>query len=204
LVPARRLPAPLRDPVVRLWLGPGGHLVHYPVAGGSDINVVAIFSDHWQSEDWSGPAAAADLPEIFGGWGEAPRGVLAAAGEFRRWSLYDLPTLSRWGADAVTLLGDAGHAMLPFLAQGGAAALEDAVVLGRQLEGASDVVPALRAYERARMSRTRRLQAASRLTGFFYRVGGQLAVARNFALRALGGGYVVRRNEWIYRYDARV
>jgi salicylate hydroxylase len=203
LVPAQRLPAPFRDPIVRLWLGPGGHLVHYPVAGGADINVVAIFSDAWESEDWSGAAEAAKLPEIFGGWGEAPRGVLAAAREFRRWALYDLPALSRWGDGAVTLLGDAGHAMLPFLAQGGAAALEDAIVLGRRLEGASDVVAALRAYERKRMPRTQSLQTASRLTGLFYRMGGQLAVARNFALRALGGDYVVRRNEWIYRFDPR-
>ena len=204
LVPARRLPAPFRDPIVRLWLGHGGHLVHYPVAGGADINVVVIFSDAWESEDWSGTVDAAKLPEIFGGWGEVPRGVLTAAREFRRWALYDLPALSRWGDGAVTLLGDAAHAMLPFLAQGGAAALEDAVVLGRRLGGTNDVVAALRAYERERGSRTRRMQSASRLTGLFYRMGGPLAFARNFGLRAIGGEYVVRRNEWIYRYDARV
>lgn len=204
LVPAKRLPAPFRDPVVRLWLGPGGHLVHYPVAGGADINVVAIFSDEWESQDWSSTVDAASLPEIFGGWGEAPRNVLAAAREFRRWALYDLPALPHWGDGAVTLLGDAAHAMLPFLAQGAAAALEDAIVLGRHLGGANDIAAALRAYERARMPRTARLQAASRATGLAYRLGGPLALARNFALRALGGDYVVRRNEWIYRYDARV
>jgi salicylate hydroxylase len=203
LVPARRLPAPFRDPVVRLWLGPGGHLVHYPVSGGTDINVVAIFSDQWQSQDWSGPAQAGELPESLGGWGEAPRGVLAAAREFRRWAIYDLPALPYWSSGPITLLGDAAHAMLPFLAQGGAAALEDAVVLGRHLDNARDIEGALRAYARERRPRTSRLQRASRLTGLSYRMGGQLAVARNFVLRAMGGEYVVRRNDWIYRYDAR-
>jgi salicylate hydroxylase len=201
LVPATRLPAPFHDPVVRLWLGRGAHLVHYPVSAGADINVVAIFSDPWQGEDWSDTVDPATLPAAFSRWAAAPRALLSGAREFRRWALFDLPTLPRWGDGAVTLLGDAAHAMLPFLAQGAAAALEDALVLGRRLEGADDATAALRAYENERMPRTARLQAAARATGAAYRLGGPLAFARNLALRALGGDYVVRRNAWIYRYD---
>jgi salicylate hydroxylase len=92
--------------------------------------------------------------------------------------------------------------MLPFLAQGAAAALEDALVLGRHLKGASDAPAALRAYETERASRTARLQTAARSTGLYYRLSGPLALARNLALRAMGGERLIERNEWIYDYDA--
>jgi salicylate hydroxylase len=203
LIPVSRVPAPFAEPVVRLWLGPGAHLVHYPVSAGAEINVVAIFADPWRSEDWSGGADPAALMKAFESWAAAPRALLAVAGEFRRWALHDLAPLARWGKGAVTLLGDAAHPMLPFLAQGAAAALEDALVLGRRMKGASDVTAALRAYERERAPRTARLQTASRTTGAYYRMDGPLALARNFALRALGGEFLMKRNAWIYRYDTR-
>ena len=203
LIPAAILPPPYSEPVVRLWLGPGAHLVHYPVAAGAQINLVAIFSDPWRSEDWDSAVDRRALGRAFGNWGAAPRSLLAAAGEFRRWALHDLPPLPHWGTGAVTLLGDAAHPMLPFLAQGAAAALEDAVVLGRHLAGADDVPAALRAYENERARRTNRLQIASRGTARHYHLGGIAGIARNIALRAMGGERLIRRNEWIYRYDAR-
>ena len=202
LIPAARLPAPFSEPVVRLWLGPGAHLVHYPVSAGAAINVVAIFADQWRSEDWSGAADASALGPVFDSWAAAPRALLSAAGEFRRWALHDLPPLARWGKGAVTLLGDAAHPMLPFLAQGAAAALEDALVLGRRLKGAADVPAALRAYENERAPRTARLQTAARTTGAYYRMDGPLALARNLAISAMGGEYLMKRNDWIYAYDA--
>ena len=199
---ASQLPAAFSEPAVRLWLGPGGHLVHYPVAGGARINVVAIFPDPWRSEDWNAAADAKSLAPAFERWAAAPRAVLSAAGEFRRWALHDLPPLTDWGRGALTLLGDAAHPMLPFLAQGAAAALEDALVLGRHLKGASDAPAALRAYETERASRTARLQTAARSTGLYYRLSGPLAFARDLALRAMGGDGLIKRNEWIYDYDA--
>jgi salicylate hydroxylase len=199
---ASQVPAPFSEPAVRLWLGPGGHLVHYPVAGGARINVVAIFADPWRSEAWNAAADAKSLAPAFERWAAAPRAVLAGAGEFRRWALHDLPPLTNWGRGALTLLGDAAHPMLPFLAQGAAAAIEDALVLGRHLKGASDVPAALRAYETERASRTARLQTAARSTGLYYRLSGPLAFARDLALRAMGGEGLIKRNEWIYDYDA--
>ena len=199
---AAQVPAPFSEPAVRLWLGPGGHLVHYPVAGGARINVVAIFADPWQSEDWNAAADAKSLAPAFERWAAAPRAVLSAVGEFRRWALHDLPPLPRWGRGALTLLGDAAHPMLPFLAQGAAAAIEDALVLGRHLKGASDAPAALRAYEAERRPRTRRLQTAARSTGLYYRLSGPFAFARNVALRTMGGEGLIKRNEWIYDYDA--
>jgi salicylate hydroxylase len=176
--------------------------VHYPVAGGARINVVAIFADPWRGEDWNAVADAKSLPPVFEKWAAAPRAVLSAAGEFRRWALHDLPPLRSWGRGALTLLGDAAHPMLPFLAQGAATALEDALALGHHLKGANDAPAALRAYESERKSRTAHLQNAARSTGLYYRLRGPLALARDIALRAMGGDGLIKRNQWIYDYDA--
>jgi salicylate hydroxylase len=183
---------------VRLWLGAHGHIVHYPVAGGDRINVVAISAGDWQGEEWDAESDAA-FP---GHWTEPVARVLAAANEYRSWALADRPVLTRWGAERTTLLGDAAHPMLPFLAQGAAAALEDAVVLSRKLADADDVPAALRAYEAERMPRTARLQRAARRTGALYRLRGPLAFARNAALRLSGARQIAWRHDWIWSYPS--
>jgi salicylate hydroxylase len=100
----------------------------------------------------------------------------------------------------MTLLGDAAHPMLPFLAQGAAAALEDAVVLSARLADRDDIATALHAYEAERAPRAARLQAAARATGAIYHWRGPLGFARNVALRLLGPR-IAARQDWIYRYE---
>jgi len=196
---ASALPAAYALPDVRLWLGAHGHVVHYPVAGGDRINVVAISAGDWQGQGWN---AESDTP-FPGRWTEPVARLLAAANEYRGWALADRPPLPRWGAERTTLLGDAAHPMLPFLAQGAAAALEDAVVLSRRLADADDVPAALRAYEEERAPRTARLQRAARRTGALYRLRGPLALARNAAFRLFGARRLAARYDWIWRYDGR-
>jgi salicylate hydroxylase len=121
----RRAPG-LREPQVNLWIGPGGHLVHYPIRAGAAVNIVAVTSDDWQSTQWS---TAADRDEMLARfppllWASEARDLLAAPERRQKWALYDRAPSTNWGHGPVTLLGDAAHPMLPFLAQGAAMAIE--------------------------------------------------------------------------------
>jgi len=200
LVPARALPALFVEPDVHLWLGKEAHLVHYPVAGGEQINVVAVFRDDWQAEGWNATGDIAKFPSACDSWSEMPQRVISAAKRFSRWALADRAPLTIWGEGRVTLLGDAAHPMLPFLAQGAAAALEDAVALGRHLKHRSND-EALRAYEKERASRTARMQRSARFTGQIYHSNGIVRWARDLKLR-WDADRIVDRQGWIYRYRA--
>src|SRR5207237_1235581 len=132
LVPAEAAPLELSAPAVNLWVGHDAHLVHYPVKGGRLINVVAILRDSWNEPGWNAAAFGADILARFpaGRWQARARALLAAAERWQKWALHDCPPLGRWGKGPTTLLGDAAHPMLPYLAQGAAMAIEDAAVLG--------------------------------------------------------------------------
>lgn len=199
LIPARDLPPAYAEPLVRLWLGPGAHVVHYPVAGGEQINLVAIFRDGWRSEGWSAPANISELPRTCDRWAEMPKRIIAAATSFQRWPLADRAPLKRWGDGRVTLLGDAAHPMLPTLAQGAGAALEDAVALARHLRHRSDPEEAMRAYEAERAPRTTRMQRGARFNASVYHASGPLRWARDLRLR-WDGERLIDRHKWIYGY----
>jgi salicylate hydroxylase len=199
-IPADALPEEMRGKAqVRVWLGPGAHLVHYPVGDGSEINLVAVTTDASATESWGEAAAGAEVTQRFSNWNETPRAVIAAAAQFRRWSLYEAPLLSSWGASAVTLLGDAAHGMFPFIAQGAASALEDAVALAAKLQNAGDIPSALRAYERTRIPRTQQMQSAARNIGRIYHLGKPWSYGRDAVMERIGGAGLMRQNEWIYR-----
>jgi salicylate hydroxylase len=202
LVPAADAPAALRDPIVRLWLGPEAHLVHYPVCGGRAINIVAIASDSREQPGWSGEGSAQELMQRFppSHWCREARALLELPATWSTWRLYDMPPLARWGEGPVTLLGDAAHPMLPFLAQGAALAIEDAAVLADALAQSPDVPSALRAYEHARRARVARVQAAARRNGTVYHLAGVAALVRDLGMRIIGGDGLLRRYDWIYRW----
>lgn len=199
LIPASALSPEFADPVIRLWLGRNAHVVHYPVAGGEEINLVLVVRDDWQSQTWGAPAQLDDLPVSIERWAEMPRMLVETAKSFARWALADRPPLQRWSEGRVTLLGDAAHPMLPFLAQGAGAALEDAVALGRHLKHHSEIADALRAYEAERAPRTARLQRAARFTGRVYHMRGPLRWARDLKLR-WDADKLIDRHRWIYGY----
>lgn len=193
------LPEDMRGKLqVRVWLGPGAHLVHYPVGDGSEINLVAVTMDRQATQSWGEEAATAEVASRFSNWNETPRGVIAAAPQFRRWSLYEAPLLPHWGKGTATLLGDAAHGMFPFIAQGAAAALEDAVTLAEKLRETEDVPAALRSYERLRLPRTRQMQSAARNVGRIYHMPQPFSFARDIVMERIGGAGLMRQNEWIY------
>ncbi len=165
LVPAEAAPPMSQRPVQTLWLGPGRHVVHYPICAGRLVNVVAIVpAGDWRIESWTADGDLADLAAEFVGWDQRLRQLIASAPGAKRWAMVDRDPLERWSAGRVTLLGDAAHAMLPFFAQGAAQALEDAVVLAACLRDADagSVAQALQRYDRIRRPRTSQVQLMSR------------------------------------------
>jgi salicylate hydroxylase len=211
LVPAQAVPLELSAPAVNLWLGSKAHVVHYPVKAGGMINVVAILranldAPNGQESDarllgWSAPGDGNELLARFpaGRWQASVRALLGAAEHWQTWPLYDSAPLGHWGNGPVSLLGDAAHPMLPYLAQGAAMAIEDAAVLADCLgRTPDDPAGAMRAYERARRARTARTQRASRRNGVIYHLGGAEALLRALALVVLGGQKLIRRYDWLY------
>ena len=202
LVPAKAVAAAEREPLVNLWVGNGAHLVHYPVRAGAYVNVVAIVEDDWRQPGWSAPGERDEILARFSrSWGRAARELLAVPQQWQKWALYDRPGSYRGGRGPVTLIGDAAHPMLPFLAQGAAMAIEDAAVLADALAmNVEQPAVALRAYEAARASRTERVQRAARRNGSIYGLGGARGLARNLFMRAVGGNILLRRYDWLYNW----
>ena len=182
-----------------VWLAPDAHVVHYPVRAGREIAVVAIIDEDWREEDWGAPADRTRLVAALARFSPRLLKALDHAPDWRRWALFDADPLPSWRRGRVTLLGDAAHPILPFLAQGGAMALEDAVTLADCLQATpTDIEAAFLAYETARSARTARVAAASRRNGRIFHMSGLGALARNAALRSLPGARVMAGYDWLY------
>jgi salicylate hydroxylase len=159
LIPAGRLPE--LAVTTEIWLGPGGHFVRYYVSARRLVNFVAVVEqDTWTRESWIDQADTAVAMAAFKGWHPQVRATLSSVDETFIWALFDRAPLERWSVGRVTLLGDACHPMLPFMAQGAAQAIEDGATLASCLTD-SEPVAALRRYERLRLPRTARLQGLS-------------------------------------------
>jgi salicylate hydroxylase len=144
LVPVDALPPGARERLVRLWLGPGGHFVSYPVASGRYLSYAATVllpTGPPPPESWSRPGDPDDLRGVFGGWTGLIADIVAAIESTHQWALHDRAPLRRWSTNRITLLGDAAHPMLPFMAQGANQAIEDAMDLAACLADAHLEIP---------------------------------------------------------------
>jgi salicylate hydroxylase len=144
------------------WIAPASHIMHYPVRNGALLNVIAVVErDDWQKESWYDRGTHEEWIADFPGWHDDARAMIAATDQPFKWALMVRMPLPRWTVGQATLLGDACHSTLPFLAQGGSMAIEDAYVLARCLDQFDDVAIALQRYEAARLERTRHIVLAA-------------------------------------------
>lgn len=166
LVPVDALPPAARERLVRLWLGPGGHFVCYPVASGRLLSYAATvpLDGPPPPESWSRAGDPEQLRAAFGDWTGLVADIVATVEATHQWALHDRAPLKAWSTERVTLVGDAAHPMLPFMAQGANQAIEDAMDLAACLTGAprGDVAHRLSRYESLRMPRTAEIQRGSR------------------------------------------
>ena len=200
LVPLERVPPEIEADCVTLWLCPGGHVVHYPVSNWRNFNIVAAADGGIAGGGWQSPAEPGELRQRFTGLAEELTALLAVPAAWQRWTGADLPPLARWSTERMTLLGDAAHATLPFLAQGAVMALEDSAVLARCVAGPQPLAEAFRSYEHQRMPRTAAIQHQSRRMRRIYHARGAVALARNLTLGLASPSFALRRLEWIYRW----
>jgi salicylate hydroxylase len=201
LVPAAIAPEFALRPAQAVWLGPGRHVVHYPVSGGELVNVVAIApAGDYATESWTATATVDEFLAEFEDWDGRLTSLIEAARTPGRWALLIRQPLPRWTWGPVTLLGDAAHPMLPFLGQGAAQAFEDAAVLAACLaNGETDPARALRRYESARIDRASRVQQGSHARADFNHLpDGPEQRERDDALRAADP---LAANAWIYAHD---
>ncbi|MGO4715203.1 FAD-dependent monooxygenase [Bradyrhizobium sp. 2TAF24] len=202
-VDAARLPRTVGRDRVQLWLGPNAHLVAYPISGGERFNVVAISSGDWHGEGWNETADSSEIQHEFrlAQWPEAARTLVGSVESWRRWALFAVDAEGPWTRGRIALIGDAAHAMLPFVAQGAGMAIEDAAVLADCLAGAqADVASALARYASLRRARVARVQRTARQTGQIYHLRGLMALARDTAIGFIGGDRLLARQDWIYRW----
>jgi salicylate hydroxylase len=187
------------------WVGPGGHLVHYPVSRGWLLNFVGWTEhDEWNREDWTDRATIARALAAFEGWHPQIRQIIAAAETCFIWALFDRDPLPRWSVGRTTLLGDACHPMYPFMGQGAAQAIEDGAALAACLVVAGDADPAetLREYERLRLPRVTLVQAMSRANKIRFHMPDGLAQRTRDAEWTRAGDRAPDALRWLYAFDA--
>lgn len=199
-VPIERLPKNFMEPVMSVIMGPGKHVVMYYLRSGKLLNFVGLVeTKDVQEESWTAKFPWETLKADFTGWHEMVQTVIDCADRDAcyRWSLHGRPHISKWSTQRVTILGDAAHPTLPYLAQGAVMAIEDGAILRRTLTGNSSIPAAIAQYERNRGDRTRRIvdQSAGNRTLFHLHTVEEFRAA--FAKRDEGKD----RNTWLYAYN---
>ena len=207
LITASALPKDLIPPDATVWAGPGRHLVTYYLRGGSLLNVVGVIeTPEWTAEGWFEEGNPAVLREAFAGWHPDLERVLDHVESALKWGLFLRPNPVAWTRGPAVLLGDACHPMLPFMAQGAAMALEDAVTLVRHLDGSGDIASALTAYKSERRPRTEAVQSISRENGeLYHRSDGIIRSIADMGISFISQTMpwlAASRLDWVYGFDA--
>jgi len=185
---------------VGLWLVPDAHAVFYPVRGGESLNLVVIVDERWDHKGWSHADDGTGLKRRAITWPADLRHLIDLPSGWKKFAAATVDPDGVWSDGRVALIGDAAHAMPPFLAQGAAMAIEDAWVLADQLRDADDVAEAFRRYEDARKPRVRRVARESDRAGSIYEMSGGMALARDLALSIGRERLVSARYDWIYAW----
>ncbi|TFZ05675.1 FAD-binding protein [Ramlibacter henchirensis] len=205
VIDAQRLPGHLREPYGCNWVGPGAHVVHYPLRGDTLINFVGcVESKGWEVESWSARGDRAECLRDFAGWHGDVQTLIHAIDVPYKWALMVREPMSSWVRGRIALLGDACHPTLPFLAQGAAMAIEDGYVLARCLaQPDADIHSRLALYESLRIERTTRVVRGSNENARRFH-NPELAHAEGaqaYVDREWSESRVADRYEWLFQYD---
>ncbi len=195
------IPAPFNRRETGLWMAPNAHLVHYPVLGGKITNIVAVIKDNYNHQGWSREGRAQDLLPHYDDWDAVPRDFLSARTNWHKWALYDIAPLPSWSKGRVCLLGDAAHPAIPFLAQGGVMAMEDAHILAQLLDQYDDDHRTVfKQYEKQRRARATRVMNSAKKLGRIYHMKGFMRQARNAVLTRKKPEKLLADYDWLYGF----
>ncbi|MFN3611091.1 3-hydroxybenzoate 6-monooxygenase [Tepidimonas sp.] len=192
-------PRDLQWNAASLWAGPHCHLVHYPLRGGEQYNVVVTFHSR-QAEEWGvTEGSKEEVQSYFQGIHPLPRQLIDLPKSWKRWATADREPIDRWSFGRATLLGDAAHPTTQYMAQGACMAMEDAVTLGEALRvRGGDWDRALDLYQRSRVARTARIVLSSREMGRIYHAKGVERLVRNDLWRGRSPQRFYDALEWLY------
>lgn len=207
LAPAERLSDDLRRPVGTNWIGPAGHVITYPLRGGSLYNFVGIVEGRdWTVESWTERGTTEECLADFTGWHPAVQQIIRSLDVPYKWALIGREPLAAWAFGRMCLMGDACHPTLPFLAQGANMAIEDGLLLARCIDAQVDDIPeALRHFEQLRVARTTAIVRGSSETAkrFHNPILADGDRAAEYVTQEWEPERIKTRYDWLYEYDAR-
>jgi len=199
VVDRQDFPADLQWNAASIWVGPNCHLVHYPLRGGEQYNVVVTFHSR-EAEEWGvREGSRQEVQSYFEGICPRARQLIDLPRSWKRWATADREPIAQWTFGRATLLGDAAHPMLQYLAQGACMAMEDGVTLGEALRvHGGDFAQAFALYERSRVARTARVVLSAREMGRIYHAQGVERLVRNQLWKGRSPERFYDAVEWLY------
>ena len=200
LVPAERLASEMRPDTVNICVGPGKHGVFYPIRRDGLVNMVGCVEyETWDEESWTARRPWTELKADFEGWFDVVQAIIDGADRDQcyRWAMNDRLPVGNWRKGRTTLLGDAAHPTLPYMAQGGAMAIEDGAVFARACQQEKDIGQALELYQQNRLERTARVVTESGANRRMFHLPSVEALRAAFRNRDINA----ERNDWLFSYD---